>query len=170
MRKGREAAGAADLVLFVVDAGAGWTDGALKELEAHEGRNRLVVANKADLVPGGGETAAGSPTGGSRTVAVSAVTGEGLGRLREKIFEFTTNGEVSSVSRERIALNIRQGVALRRAEEALERLGKELGMNSPVEILSLEIREALDACGEVTGRSAAEDILCEIFSMFCIGK
>ena len=170
MRKGREAAGAADLVLFVVDAGEGWTGGALEELEAHEGRNRLVVANKADLVPGGGETAAGSPTGGSRTVAVSAVTGEGLGRLREKIFEFTTNGEVSSVSRERIALNIRQGVALRRAEEALERLGKELGMNSPVEILSLEIREALDACGEVTGRSAAEDILCEIFSMFCIGK
>ena len=92
------------------------------------------------------------------------------GRLRDKIFEFTANGEVSSVSRERIALNIRQGMALRRAEEALERLGKELGMNSPGEILSLEIREALDACGEVTGRSAAEDILCEIFSKFCIGK
>ncbi len=170
MRKGREAACAADLVLFVVDAGEGWTGGALEELEAHAGRNRIVVVNKTDLVPGGGETADCSPAGEVRTVDVSAVTGEGLGRLREKIFEFTANGEVSSVSRERIALNIRQGMALRRAEEALERLGRELGMNSPAEILSLEIREALDACGEVTGRSAAEDILGEIFSNFCIGK
>ena len=101
---------------------------------------------------------------------LSAVSGEGLGLLREKIFEFTANGEVSRVRRERIALNIRQGAALRRAEEALERLGRELGMNSPAEILSLEIREALEACGEVTGRSAAEDILEEIFSNLCIGK
>lgn len=170
MRKGREAAGAADLVLFVVDAAEGWTDGALEELEAHEGRNRLLVVNKADLVPGGGEAAAGSPAGSSRTVVLSAVSGEGLGLLREKIFEFTANGEVSRVRRERIALNIRQGTALRRAEEALERLGRELGMSSPAEILSLEIREALDACGEVTGRSAAEDILEEIFSNLCIGK
>ena len=170
MRRGREAAGAADLVLFVVDAGEGWTGGALEELEAHEGRNRLVVVNKADLIPGGGEAAEESPAGAARTVAASALTGEGLAGLREKIFEFTTNGEVSSINRERIALNIRQGMALRRAEEALERLGRELAANSPAEILSLELREALDACGEVTGGSAADDILDEIFSNFCIGK
>ncbi len=170
MRKGREAAGAADLVLFVIDAGEGWTDGAMEELRAHETGSRLVVVNKADLVPGGGEAAENSPAGTQRTVTASAVTGEGLADLREKIFEFTANGGISSLEGERIALNIRQGMALRRAEEALERLLKELGENSPAEILSLEIREALDACGEVTGRSAAEDILDEIFSNFCIGK
>jgi tRNA modification GTPase len=170
MRRGREAAGAADLVLFVVDAEEGWTDGALEELEAHEGRNRLVVVNKADLVPGGGAAAEGSPTGGERTVVASAVRGEGLGSLREKIFEFTANGAISSLSGERIAVNIRQGIALRRAAEALERLIMELGENSPAEILSLELRDALDACGEVTGRSAGKDILDEIFSKFCIGK
>ncbi len=170
MRKGREAAGAADLVIFVVDAEEGWTEGALEELEAHEGGSRLVVVNKADLVPGGGEAAAASPAGRERTVVASAVSGEGLGSLKEKIFEFTASGEISSLVGERIALNIRQGAALRRAEEALERFVQELGEDSPAEILSLELREALDACGEVTGRSAAEDILDEIFSKFCIGK
>jgi tRNA modification GTPase len=170
MRKGREAAGAADLVLFVVDAAEGWTAGALEELEAHEGRNRLVVVNKTDLVPGGGEVAGSSPAGDGRTVTVSAATGDGLSGLRERIFEYTANGEVSRISMERIALNIRQGTALRRAEEALERLAEETEAGSPAEILSMEIREALDACGEVTGRSTSDDILAEIFSKFCIGK
>ena len=170
MRKGREAAGAADLVLFVVDAEEGWTDGALEELEAHEGRNRLVVVNKADLVPGGGAAASGSPAGRGRTVVSSAASGEGLRGLWEKLLEFTANGEISMLHGERIALNIRQGLALRRAEGALERLVLELEGNSPAEILSLELRDALDACGEVTGRSAGEEILEEIFSMFCIGK
>ncbi len=170
MRKGREAAGAADLVLFVVDAQEGWNAGTSAELAAHEGGNRVVVVNKADLVPGGGKAAERSPAGVERTIAVSAMTGEGLAGLREKIFEFTANGEASGVMRERIALNIRQGIALRRAEEALERLAGELGEGSPAEILSLELREALDACGEVTGRAATEDILDTIFSKFCIGK
>ncbi|MCK4548913.1 MAG: tRNA uridine-5-carboxymethylaminomethyl(34) synthesis GTPase MnmE [Candidatus Krumholzibacteria bacterium] len=170
IRKGREAAGAADLVLFVVDAVEGWQEEALEELEVHAGSNRIVVVNKADLVPGGGDTTSLSPAGEERTVAVSAMTGEGLALLRDKIFDFTTNGELSVVQGELIALNIRQGIALRRAMEALERLVAELGKNSPAEILSLELREALDACGEVTGKSAAENILDEIFSKFCIGK
>jgi len=170
MRKGREAAGAADLVLFVVDASEGWNSETLEELKAHEGGNRLVVVNKADLVPGGGETAAKSPAGSERTVVLSAMTHSGLGLLRDKIFEFTTGGDISLLQGADIALNIRQGNALRRMNGALERLCAELGNNSPAEILSLELREALDACGEVTGRSAGENILDEIFSNFCIGK
>ena len=170
MRKGREAAGAADLVLFVVDAGEGWNGETLRELEVHEGSNRLVVVNKADLVPEGGETAARSPAGAERTVVLSAMTHSGLGLLRDKIFDFTTGREISALQGEVVALNIRQGNALRRMNGALERLVAELGNNSPAEILSLELREALDACGEVTGRSASEDILDEIFSNFCIGK
>ncbi len=170
MRKGREAAGAADLVLFVVDAIEGWKKETLEELEAHEESNRIVVVNKADLVAGGGDAASRSPAGSERTVVLSAVTHAGLGLLRERIFEFTTSGEISVVQGELIALNIRQGNALRKAKDALERFLRELGDGSPAEILSLELREALDACGEVTGRSAGEDILDEIFSNFCIGK
>lgn len=170
MRKGREAAGAADLVLFVVDAGEGWTEEALAELEAHAGGNRIVVVNKADLVPGGGDAAKNSPAGEESTVPVSAITGEGLGMLRDMIFNATTSAALSIVQRETIAINIRQANALRRAEEALGRFIAELGKGSPAEILSLELREVLDACGEVTGRSAGEDILEEIFSNFCIGK
>lgn len=170
MRKGREAAGEADIVIYVVDAEEGWGAGTLKELEAHSGGNRIVVVNKADLVPGGGVTASESPAGKDLTIAVSALTGEGLGELREKIFELSTSDGMTMAYKEMIALNIRQGTALRRAMKALERLEKELKNGSPAEILSLELREALDAYGEVTGKSAGEDILDEIFSNFCIGK
>jgi tRNA modification GTPase len=170
MRKGREAAGAADLVLFVVDASEGWTDDALAELSAHEGRNRIVVVNKTDIVPGGGRTAGDSPAGKIGTVAVSARTGDGLVDLRDRILEITTGDGMSALRAGLVAINVRQGNALRRAKEALERFLGELEAGSPAEILSVGIREALDALGEVTGRSAAEDILDEIFSNYCIGK
>jgi tRNA modification GTPase len=170
IRKGREAAGAADLVVFVVDAGEGWTEQTLGELEAHTGRNRIVAVNKIDLVTDERKAARLSPAGEDRTVTLSALTGEGLDRLRRMIFDATAGGEVTKIRGERIALNMRQGIALRRAEEALERLEKEIRNDSPAEILSIELREALDSCGEVTGKSSAEGILDEIFSRFCIGK
>jgi tRNA modification GTPase len=170
IRRGRAAVGAADLVIFVVDGSIGWTKASREELDALAERNHIVVVSKEDLESAEPDPLETSPAGPDRTVSVSAITGGGLGRLREMIFDHTASGDATSVGRERIALNLRQGRALRRAEEALENLERCLVDRQQPEILSVEIKEALDACGEVTGRTASIDILDDIFSKFCIGK
>ncbi len=53
----------------------------------------------------------------------------------------------------------------KRIESAILALGKE-----PIEIAAMELREALDKLGEITGAVTTEEILGRIFSEFCIGK
>ena len=69
--------------------------------------------------------------------------------------------------------NPRHTDALTRAHEALSRardLAEADGAAAPGEIVALELREALAAIGEVTGRQASEELLERIFARFCIGK
>jgi tRNA modification GTPase len=168
--KGREAARTADLVIFVVDAHAGWEEVAAAEFAAIADGNYIIALNKRDLGLSAWNDGAAPAAQEERIVETSAVTGEGLDRLRELIFRYTTEGEAGGLGRERIAVNARQGTALRRAEAAIERLAEESAEGSPAEILSVELREALEAIGDVTGRSVASRVLDEIFSRFCVGK
>lgn len=41
---------------------------------------------------------------------------------------------------------------------------------TPIDLISIDIRDALDAIGEITGETAREDVINQIFSQFCIGK
>ncbi len=179
---GRKAAEGADLVLFVLDGSVEMDAGAVKEATLISERESIIIINKSDLDQNAGtvekakDLCRDAPvTNGSRgfparIVSVSAVTGEGLDDLKKMIFERTAGGDVSRIGREKIALNTRQGAALREAREALKRMEEELAGEGAAEIVSLELREALDACGRVTGKSAAGEILDTIFSRFCIGK
>ena len=75
------------LLIFVVDAIDGITphDVAIADMLRRTDKPVILVVNKADIVPGGGETAVSSPAGEEGTVAVSALEGSGLGELRERI-------------------------------------------------------------------------------------
>lgn len=167
---GREAAKGADLVLFVIDGSVEWNSGTDAELGLIRDLNHVVVINKGDLKgPLTSEELAGRHRLGIYTT-VSAVSGEGLEELKKAIYESTVKREISGIRRERLAVNARQGAALRDARAAVERARGELAGEAAAEILGLELREALDACGRVTGRSAAPDLLDVIFGRFCIGK
>jgi tRNA modification GTPase len=103
-----------------------------------------------------------------RVVAVSAARHEGLEELRAALASLLgadgTGGHAAAVG------NARHAEALGRARDALVRASAIAARGEPGEIVALELRECLGAIGEVTGRSAGEDLLDRIFSRFCIGK
>ena len=167
---GRTAAGRADIVLFVIDGSEGIPDGAREELERMRGRKILCILNKKDLGLALDEEEAARRLGAERALSLSALEGDGLDDLREWIYEESVTARSVGVGRERVALNARQADALRRADEALERLEEGIRDKAPAELLSVELRAAADECGSVTGRSVADDLLDTIFRRFCIGK
>lgn len=156
-----------DLCIFVMDAAIPPGEGELA-LAAELGRRPFLVArNKVDLGddPESRRFAAGLEVA---TCVVSAVKGRGVPGLLEALgaeVERLTGGD------EDVAMaGARHDDALRRAGAALERGERALAAGSCVDMLAADIREALDALGEVTGERAGPDVLARVFSQFCVGK
>lgn len=68
------------------------------------------------------------------------------------------------------AVNARQADALSRARQALQRVLESMDAGLPVDCWTVDLREALQVLGEVTGDGLTEEILSSIFSSMCIGK
>jgi len=137
----------------------------------------IVVLNKSDL-----DTDASPPPatlGGGRAVATSAVTGQGLDELRGAMVETLRLGDVDRTA-DAPAVSARHRRCLEMAAEGLTRAlalcgaGDEAGAaedgSLSEDLVAMELREALDALGGITGRTSPEDVLHEVFSKFCIGK
>ncbi len=71
---------------------------------------------------------------------------------------------------EAMIAHLRHKIALEKAAEGLVRARDGLHDGLPPELAALEVREALDALGEITGRTTPEEVLDRIFANFCIGK
>jgi tRNA modification GTPase len=135
-----------------------------------EGRRVVIVLSKSDLpvVVSPGEVAASLAGAAADVVAVSCATGAGLGRLREVLADSLGAGAAGGLAG--AVANPRHADALERARAALERADRAAGIGEPGEIVAMELRDSLDALGEVTGRRASEELLERIFARFCVGK
>jgi tRNA modification GTPase len=102
-------------------------------------------------------------------VRLSCNSGEGLDGLRGAIREALDLGE-ADWGEHAVAINARHRDCLRRADESLETAAVLLESGAAAELAALELRGALEALGEISGKVDTEEILGAIFSRFCIGK
>jgi tRNA modification GTPase len=161
VRRARERASEADLVLWVVDAAA---DG-----DGADARNTLfksmiwVVGNKADLAPSDAEIERNEV---KFNHLISAQTGLGMDRLLSALSAYAREYFIGAESG--IVTRMRHRDALERTVASLDRaLGEAKGQE---ELIAEELRAAATSLGRLTGRVDVEDILDVIFRDFCIGK
>lgn len=172
MKRTRSAIEEGDVVVLVVDASEE-IEGDVESTAWMEGcETNLVVMNKSDLVDDGTlarrvKLAEARRCG--RVIVTSVRTGAGLDVLREEI-----RGCVSQPSFEpnggAVVTNVRHRHALERAEASIEEALKSLRKRVEPEFVIVDLREAADALGEVTGAITSDEILERIFAQFCIGK
>ena len=157
----------ADLFLLVLDATLStpaFGDAIVRRMTAD---NAVAVLNKCDLLHGM-DSKTKSPAG-LPTVKLSALTGEGIDALHTEIARQADRFQVR-VGNDLIAINARHAHALERAKSGLsDALGK-LGEGGQVELLASDLRGALDALGEISGKVDNERMLDHLFATFCIGK
>lgn len=166
MAAARQVMGRADLNLVVLDGSEPLDQRDRLVLEETKGRPRVVAVNKADLAQAW--QAAGQGLEGA--LAVSALSGQGLGDLAEALARQVTRGEPEPVAGEALA-SVRQTQALERCLAAARRAAQGLqGPDPQPEIISLELAEALAALGEVDGQGAPDQVIEAVFSQFCVGK
>jgi tRNA modification GTPase len=164
MRRSREALADAALVLVVLDAAQPVNDEERELLAAVAGRPALAVLNKCDLVKSGAHA---SEVAGVPALATSALTGEGIPALRERILTLATGGAAAEPG---MLTNIRQQQAVATAIGALADAARANDGGIPHEMILLDLYRALWALDSLTGQTTPDDILALIFSRFCIGK
>lgn len=160
IRRTKREAGRADLLVVVADASLP-PDEAMPE-ETPAAPRTVLVLNKSDL----GVHEAWDE---KEAVRISCTDGSGIGELRSKVRELAELGE-ADWGEHSVAVNARHRQCLQAAHAALGRARALLEGGAAAEMAALELREALDALGEIAGRVDTEEILGEIFSRFCIGK
>lgn len=158
-----------DLALFVLDATRDIEPEELELFERVKDRQYLVVLNKTDAGWQSREAVLAALTGvdPERFLEISAKEQLGMEALTEKIKGLFFGGDILVSDRPMVA-NMRQKQALMRADEALARVIDGYGFEQ--DLLIIDIRQACDFLGEVSGRSTQDDVIGEIFSRFCLGK
>ncbi len=156
----------ADLVLLVVDGSEPPIQADYQVAALTTNKPTIVVINKSDL-PAAWDASAFRP--GAPRVAISALTGAGLPDLEEQIIATVLAGKVT-LSDEPVASNPRHRDAFRRALQHTLDAARALEQGLGADLIAIDLTEATNALGDVTGETASEDLLDTIFRNFCIGK
>jgi tRNA modification GTPase len=149
---------AADLLLLCVESGRPVS---AEERQALADRDSLLVRTKTDLVP---ILERESEEG----LAVSAVSGEGLDRLRDAIATRLFDGETGYADLSPMLTRERHRIALARADSALAAARVELGGDAV--LAAHHVRNAVEALDELIGVVHPDEVLGRVFERFCVGK
>lgn len=161
----------ADLVLHVLDASAPDSGSLCGLAGLKEAQGKLLVLNKVDLVgPEKARSVIEALKGPVPCLAVSALSGEGLDRLRQAMAETFVSGKMDLDSRV-VVTHLRHRIALEDCRRRLEDAREVSAWAAPAgDMLASNLRMALGTLAELLGETTPVDILDQIFSSFCIGK
>ncbi len=159
----------ADAVLLVVDASRplGAEDGTI--YRDIRGTPHLLVANKWDLVAEPGAFHPPDDWHSPEWLPTSARFGTGIEGVRERLKGLILDREMDETE-ERVSPSERHLRLLRASMAAGERALAGVREGLPEEFVTIELRDALEALGKITGETISPDLLGEIFDRFCIGK
>jgi tRNA modification GTPase len=199
IRRSRETVGKAELILHVFDVAEPFTPEDELHLRQFAHKKRIIIRNKIDLpakleMPSSllagsaessgssdgasgiapdesarGTTSAGKPTARRPFIDICSLTGEGIEALKDAIKDLVWAGEIKAEMLQ-VMINCRHQDALRRARDATLRTLDTLRQDLSLELVAVDLRIAVNAVGEVVGKTTTEDLLDSIFGQFCIGK
>ena len=164
VERSKQAVGNADLVIFVCDGSAPFTeeDELIIDL-CTEHPNSIALINKSDLE----SKVEPSDLPFMNVIYFCAKTGEGMEQLADVVDMMFEGGAPCDGS---VLTNARQFDAIRRAHEAMLRSISGMRQGLTPDAVLIDVEEAMESMGEVTGATVREDITARIFERFCVGK
>ena len=168
IRRSRESLARAEFILHLLDASEPLTTADERYFAEFADKKRILVLNKLDL-PRQLVTPGSMATRGQTVVEVSCATGQGMEALKDAIKALAWSGELEAEMFQ-VMINSRHQEALGRARLATQRTIGVLRADETLELAAAELRSAVNAVGEIVGKTTTEDLLDSIFSQFCLGK
>ena len=172
--KAKDYAKEADLIIYVVDSSNDLDENDYEIMKFIQGKKSILLLNKSDLerkvtkeeikkickeynienIP---------------VIEISAKEEKGIDRLEEIVKEMFYHGEIS-FNNEIYITNIRHKTALERAKDSLMKVIESIENDMPEDFYSIDLMDAYETLGSITGEMVGEDLVNEIFRKFCMGK
>ena len=158
----------ADLVLLVLDASRELESEDREVIEEIQNNNKkmIVLLNKIDLE----RKIELDEFGLENILEISAKDNIGIEDMEERIYSYIVEEKVEDSSERIIITNIRHKTALEKTKEAIRNIFETIDAGMPMDLISVDLKEALDSLSEITGEISSEDILDHVFGNFCVGK
>jgi len=157
----------ADFILFVLDGSMELDNEDFKINEKLRGKKVLGIVNKNDL----NQVAKLSELDSVDSfINISAKESIGISDMEEQIYDLIVRGTVEDSSKKLIITNIRHKTALEKTKDAIKNIFETINMGLPMDLIAVDLKEALDSLSEVTGEISTEDLLDHVFKNFCVGK
>ena len=156
-----------DLILFVVDGSRELSKEDIRVHNSIQGKRVIGILNKIDIEQ---KIDLSKLDKIDKWIKISAKDNIGIAQMEEEIYSYIVSGEVEDSSETLVITNIRHRSALVKTKEAIENIFETINIGLPMDLIAVDLKEALDALSEVTGEISSEDVLDHIFSNFCVGK
>ena len=166
--RAKEYADKADLILYVIDASRPLDENDAEILHLIKGKRAIILLNKSDLDMQVTKEQEELPEE-FPVIEISAKNVQGIEELEDTLKEMFFQGELT-FNDEIYITNVRQKTALQDAYAALERVNDSIAADMPEDFYSIDLMDAYEALGNITGETIGEDLVNEIFSKFCMGK
>ena len=158
----------ADLILYMLDD-RGIHPNDLELIEDISKGRSLFVINKIDILSEGQIAAIKTSLPTKDSVAISLTENNGIKDLKDALFNSLMKHKADT-SPSVVISRKRHKVSLELAGESLARAVSGINKNIPNELITIDIKEALDKISELAGETTPDDVLNKIFNDFCIGK
>ena len=168
VNKAKELVEEADLILYVVDSSTELDENDYNILNIIKNRKTVILLNKSDLDTVTDADSISKITD-SKIISVSAKDNTGLDELSETIVKLFASGEID-YNDEVYVSGERNKEALEETLESLKLVKKSINEGLPEDFYTIDLMNAYEQLGKITGESVEDDLVNEIFSKFCMGK
>ena len=159
----------AELVLYIEDVSRETSNGDQKWMSLLEGKKVLHIYNKSDLIDEDDQASLKDHLSDNQIV-LSVKSEEGLQTLKQKMVEMAVGSDSVVRKDDPIVSNVRHISLLKQVRQNLESALESMAMGMSVDIVAIDLKDALDNLRKITGQSLGDDIIDQIFANFCLGK
>ena len=159
----------ADFIIFIMDGSSAISDEDREIASYLDGRNSVVLINKNDLERGFTNDDVRELVNDPVIIETSLINNEGIEEIENHIEELVYGGELSQHDSTMVN-NVRHIELLKQSRDSLRDAMEMTLAREALDFIEVDVRNAYDLLGEITGETVSDDIINEVFARFCLGK
>lgn len=159
----------ADFIIFIMDGSSAISDEDREIASYLDGRDSVVLINKNDLEKGFTNDDVRELVNDPVIIETSLINNEGIEEIENHIEELVYGGELSQHDSTMVN-NVRHIELLKQSRDSLRDAMEMTLAREALDFIEVDVRNAYDLLGEITGETVSDDIINEVFARFCLGK